>query len=129
MVNCIGCNTDFYKALAEINRTDRHFCTQSCAATFNNKLRKRKSQKKIYQKLEKVEKVEVVRTPKIKVVRSPELYPKNKISVLRHVSVFFSKDKNDITYDDVKNYENYKIRYTGIICILFIMVGKTTLTQ
>ena len=36
-VNCLNCNKDFLKSLGEINKTSNHFCSRSCAATFNNK--------------------------------------------------------------------------------------------
>lgn len=37
LVNCLNCNTSFKKSLGEINKTANHFCSKSCAATFNNK--------------------------------------------------------------------------------------------
>lgn len=36
-VSCLNCNKDFKKSLGEIKKTSNHFCSKSCAATFNNK--------------------------------------------------------------------------------------------
>lgn len=35
-VNCANCSILFFKRPSEIIRSDNHFCTRSCAATFNN---------------------------------------------------------------------------------------------
>jgi hypothetical protein len=36
MVNCINCDTQFYKKKNDIKRSSKHFCSSSCAATYNN---------------------------------------------------------------------------------------------
>lgn len=36
-VNCTNCNTTFKKFQSQINRSNNHFCSRSCSATFNNK--------------------------------------------------------------------------------------------
>jgi hypothetical protein len=36
-VNCLTCNLLFTKTQSEIKRTNNHFCTRSCAASYNNK--------------------------------------------------------------------------------------------
>lgn len=36
-VNCGNCNKLFTKRLCEIKRSKSHFCSQSCAATYNNR--------------------------------------------------------------------------------------------
>jgi len=36
-VNCLNCNVSFEKQLNQIKKTPNHFCSQSCAATYNNK--------------------------------------------------------------------------------------------
>jgi hypothetical protein len=35
-VTCLQCNKNFYKLPKEIKKTPNNFCTQSCAATYNN---------------------------------------------------------------------------------------------
>lgn len=40
LVACKNCNIEFYKQVKEILKTNNHFCTQSCAATYNNKHKK-----------------------------------------------------------------------------------------
>ncbi|MBP7966674.1 hypothetical protein KAZ66_00180 [Candidatus Woesebacteria bacterium] len=37
LVKCSNCNSDIYRTESELNRSVNHFCTRSCAATFNNK--------------------------------------------------------------------------------------------
>ena len=39
-VVCLNCNSKFYKQLKNIKRSPNHFCSQSCAATYNNKHKK-----------------------------------------------------------------------------------------
>lgn len=56
-VNCLQCNKEFSKTLSEIKKSKNHFCSQSCAATFNNKNRG------IYQKCEKTGNVVKVLKP------------------------------------------------------------------
>jgi hypothetical protein len=36
LVNCKNCNKQFFKILAEIKKGPNHFCSKSCAATYNN---------------------------------------------------------------------------------------------
>ena len=36
-VSCLNCNKDFLKSLGEIKKSPNHFCSRSCAGTFNNK--------------------------------------------------------------------------------------------
>ncbi len=37
IVNCSNCNLEFVKQQFEIKKSPNHFCSQSCAATYNNK--------------------------------------------------------------------------------------------
>lgn len=37
---CKNCGKEFYKTLNQYKRTKNHFCSQSCAATYNNKNKK-----------------------------------------------------------------------------------------
>ena len=39
-VSCINCNTAFLKRLDQIKKYPKHFCSNSCSATFNNKNKK-----------------------------------------------------------------------------------------
>jgi len=46
-VICIGCQKVFAKKISQIKKSPNHFCSRSCAATYNNKLYvKRKSSAK-----------------------------------------------------------------------------------
>ena len=36
-VVCSNCKTTFHKSFSEIKKVNNHFCSQSCAATYNNK--------------------------------------------------------------------------------------------
>jgi len=36
LVRCLQCDKEFTKKSAEIRKTSNHFCSQSCAATYNN---------------------------------------------------------------------------------------------
>lgn len=36
MVNCCQCGKEFYKTPNQIKKTKNHFCSQSCAASYNN---------------------------------------------------------------------------------------------
>lgn len=50
-VNCINCSKYFKKNNAEIKKSSNHFCSKSCAATYNNKHKKygiRRSKLEIY---------------------------------------------------------------------------------
>jgi hypothetical protein len=38
IVKCENCTKEFNKAPSQIKRSKRNFCTQSCAASYNNKL-------------------------------------------------------------------------------------------
>lgn len=35
-VNCLHCNTEFSRRISQIKKSSKHFCSQSCAATYNN---------------------------------------------------------------------------------------------
>ena len=37
IVNCMECDVEFNKKNSEIRRSNNHFCTHSCSASFNNK--------------------------------------------------------------------------------------------
>lgn len=37
-LNCANCNKNITKKLAQVSKTINHFCSRSCAATYNNKL-------------------------------------------------------------------------------------------
>ena len=39
-VNCTNCNNEFYKIPSQCKRSKNHFCSQSCAGTFNNRNKK-----------------------------------------------------------------------------------------
>lgn len=41
LVVCKNCSTKFTKLLSNIKRTKNHFCSKSCAATYNNKGRQK----------------------------------------------------------------------------------------
>jgi hypothetical protein len=45
IVNCKNCNKEFEKVYSEIkkSKTGNHFCSRSCAATFNNKIKPKKT--------------------------------------------------------------------------------------
>lgn len=48
VLNCLTCNIRFFKRGSEIRKTKNHFCSSSCAATFNNsKTPKRKRKTKL----------------------------------------------------------------------------------
>lgn len=38
LVVCLSCNKEFLKRYCEIIKSNNHFCSRSCAATFNNKI-------------------------------------------------------------------------------------------
>lgn len=40
-VNCETCGTPFMKHICEIRKSNNHFCSQSCSATYNNQRRER----------------------------------------------------------------------------------------
>lgn len=37
-INCDNCNISFYKTQSQFKKSVRHFCSRSCAASFNNKI-------------------------------------------------------------------------------------------
>jgi len=36
LVHCLHCNFEFYKKQSEIKKSNKHFCSKSCAASYNN---------------------------------------------------------------------------------------------
>ena len=45
VIKCSHCSKDFIKATRYIQKSKNHFCTRSCSASFNNKLKIRKNSK------------------------------------------------------------------------------------
>ena len=44
-VTCLNCGKDFLKKLSDVKKTKHHFCSQSCAATYNNTHKKHGTRK------------------------------------------------------------------------------------
>lgn len=50
LLNCTNCQKEFKKTPAEMrkSKTDNHFCSKSCSATYNNSYRSRKDRRPIF---------------------------------------------------------------------------------
>lgn len=43
LLNCTTCEKEFNKIPSQVKKTKNHFCSRSCAATFNNKIYKKRN--------------------------------------------------------------------------------------
>ena len=99
LVICKNCNIEFYKQVKEILKTHNHFCTQSCAATYNNKHKKTGTRRA---------KLEIWLEKQIET-----LYPKTKINYNKinenieyELDIFIPKLKIAFELNGIFHYEN-----------------------
>lgn len=103
MKTCRNCNTD-------ILNKENVFCSKSCAATYNNKLRTQESRDKQRESVSRTLKFKFSLIPKVpkvkpKDIRDPNLIPLKKVAIRKYTGIFLKKDPNYITYDDVELFK------------------------
>mgnify|MGYP003590055659 CR=1 FL=1 len=109
-VDCQQCNKTFHKNKREFNNSKNHFCSLSCAASYNNIKRGEKNkskQKEIVKKILELKPANEQPTREPKKTSDKKIKPIKKVKIVKEVKIKSSKNKKS----KVEKIKVIKVRY------------------